>query len=386
MVAELTAGVAVLGCTGSIGKSALDVLARHPDRFQVTALAANSDLDGMLSLCRKWQPKLVAMADVAAAASLQRQLPGVEVLQGPAGVATLAADGGSEIVVHGISGADGLCPALAAVQAGKRLLLANKESLVMAGPLLLAAAEKSKAHIIPLDSEHNAALQCLPPAGGVAGVESLILTASGGALRELPLQDLAAVTPEQACTHPNWSMGAKITVDSATMMNKGLEVIEACHLFSLPLAKVQVLLHPQSIVHAMVQYSDGSVLAHMAWPDMRAPISYALSWPESRCDSGVAALNLAQIARLDFASPDYQRYPCLSLARAAMTAGGAAPIVLNAANEVAVQAFLDGRMAFTAIADLVSSTMDAVSMEAPSDLEGILAVDAGARRMASVLL
>ena len=289
-------------------------------------------------------------------------------------------------MIHGIAGAAGLLPAMAALHAGKRLLLANKESLVMAGPLMLAAAKRHGACILPLDSEHNAALQCLPGDHGLKDVESLTLTASGGGLRDIPVQELAKVTPEQACTHPNWSMGAKITVDSATMMNKGLEVMEACHLFSLPQERIKVLVHPQSIVHAMIQYRDGSVLAHMAWPDMRAPIAYALGWPQSRCDSGVSPLDLAQIASLDFSAPDYGRYPCLRLAEEAAQAGGAAPIALNAANEVAVRAFLSGDIAFTGIADLVSSTMDRAQFAAADDIDGVMAVDAEARRMASALL
>lgn len=379
-------GVAVLGCTGSIGRSALDVLERCGDQFEVRALAAGSDVKSMLPLCRKWRPALACMFDPDAAARLRLYFPKIGISSGEGGVSTLAASPECEVVVHGIPGAAGLRPAMAALNAGKRLLLANKESLVMAGPLMMAAARRHGARILPLDSEHNAALQCLPPDQDLKDVESLTLTASGGGLRDVPVYKLPKVTPEQACTHPNWSMGAKITVDSATMMNKGLEVMEACHLFALPPERVKALVHPQSIVHAMIQYRDGSVLAHMAWPDMRAPIAYALGWPQGRYDSGVGPLDLAQVASLEFAEPDYRRYPCLRLAQEAAAAGGSAPIVLNAANEVAVRAFLSGGIAFTRIAKVVSATMDRVQLPAADDMDSVLAVDAEARRVASARL
>ena len=382
-------GVAILGSTGSIGVSTLDVIARHPERYQVVALSAHRDVQGMLDQCRQFRPSLAAMADPAAAAALQRAVAaeglGVEVMAGPAGLDAVATHPDATDLMAAIVGAAGVLPTLAAVRLGRRILLANKEALVVSGALFMAAAQASGAQILPIDSEHNAVFQCLPPGfgGGLdrVGVEHILLTASGGPFRCRPLSELHDVTPVQACAHPNWEMGRKISVDSATMMNKGLEVIEARWLFDAHPEQIRVVVHPQSVIHSMVQYVDGSVLAQLGNPDMRTPIAHALAWPE-RHSSGVAMLDLFEIARLDFEPPDLVRFPCLRLAFEAVMAGGTAPAVLNAANEVAVARFLDGELGFTGIAEVVERTLDSVDIGAADSLDELLAVDARARGIA----
>jgi 1-deoxy-D-xylulose-5-phosphate reductoisomerase len=384
-------GVTVLGSTGSIGLSTLDVLARHPDRFQVVALTAHRDVETMLAQCLQFHPELVAMADPQAASILRERLAGVpdapDVLAGLDGVTQAATLPQAGIVMAAIVGAAGLVPTLAAARAGKRLLLANKEALVVAGALLMEAVADHGAVLLPIDSEHNAIFQCLPMgfAAGLdrVGVERILLTASGGPFLDTPREALATVTPEQACAHPNWDMGRKISVDSATMMNKGLELIEACWLFGTGPERVQVVVHRQSVIHSLVQYVDGSVLAQLGNPDMRTPIAHALGWPE-RIGSGVAPLNLFAVQRLDFEPPDLIRFPCLAVAIAAAATGGTAPAVLNAANEVAVAAFLGRQIGFMAIAAVVEETLaalPAVSV-AGQDIAFLLAVDGRARAVA----
>ncbi|HSQ08909.1 MAG TPA: 1-deoxy-D-xylulose-5-phosphate reductoisomerase [Chromatiaceae bacterium] len=384
-------GVTVLGSTGSIGVSTLDVLARHPDRFRVVALTANRDVEAMLAQCLRFRPNLVAMADPQAALTLRERLADVqgapEVLVGVEGLTQAATLPEAGVVMAAIVGAAGLVPTLAAAHAGKRLLLANKEALVVAGALLMEAVADRGAVLLPIDSEHNAIFQCLPLgfADGLArvGVERILLTASGGPFLNTPREALPAVTPEQACAHPNWDMGRKISVDSATMMNKGLELIEACWLFGTGPERVQVVVHPQSVIHSLVQYVDGSVLAQLGNPDMRTPIAHALGWPE-RLVSGVPPLDLFAVGRLDFEPPDLERFPCLGLATAAAASGGTAPAVLNAANEVAVAAFLGGRIGFMAIADVVEETLAALPVEsvAGRDIAFLLHVDGHARTVA----
>jgi 1-deoxy-D-xylulose-5-phosphate reductoisomerase len=386
-------GVSILGATGSIGASTLDVLKRHPDRYRVVALTAHTDVDRLAEQCRIHHPQLAVMADPDAAQRLRERLrgidSGIEVLAGAAGLETAAAHPEAAQVMAAIVGAAGLVPALAAVRAGKRLLLANKEALVMSGRLFMDEVRRHKAALLPVDSEHNAILQCLPlrrdPGMDALGVSRLLLTASGGPFRTLPLEALKDVTPAQACAHPNWEMGRKISVDSATMMNKGLEVIEACWLFDLPPSRVEVVIHPQSVVHSMVEYIDGSVMAQLGSPDMRTPIAYALAWPE-RIAAGVKRLDLFQVARLDFTAPDLQRFPCLRLAYDAMTRGGTATAVLNAANEVAVQAFLGGRLSFTAIPEVVEASLADLPAIAASSLDVIMEEDRRARELARELI
>ncbi|HXG28175.1 MAG TPA: 1-deoxy-D-xylulose-5-phosphate reductoisomerase [Nevskiales bacterium] len=389
-------GLAVLGATGTIGLNTLDVAARHPERFRILALSAHRDVARMVELCLRHRPAYAVMGDAAGAEALQAQLrgplPGTEVLYGAAALAAVVALPEVTQVMAGIVGAAGLLPTLAAVRAGKRVLLANKEPLVMAGRLFMHELAHGNATLIPVDSEHNAIFQCLP-AGyrcGMrpSGVRRIILTASGGPFRELPLAQLRGVTPEQAVRHPNWVMGRKISVDSATMMNKGLELIEAAWLFALPPERLEVMLHPQSLVHSLVEFDDGSQLAQLGQPDMRVPIANALAWPE-RIESGAATLDLAGAGRLDFAALDAMRYPCLDLARQALSAGGDAPAVLNAANEVAVEAFLEHRIAFTAIPEVIDRCLDALPRAprgASDELQRILAVDAWARQEAEVQL
>ncbi len=383
-------GVSILGATGSVGRSTLDVLQRHRDRYRAVALTASTDVPGMLELCRAFRPEIVAMARPEAAARLAEALAKeglrVAVEAGEEGLVAAARHRDADYVMAAIVGAAGLVPTLAAAEAGKRVLLANKESVVMSGRLLMDAARASGASIIPIDSEHNALFQCLPPGrdGPLAdqGVRRLLLTASGGPFLDRPLEDLAAVTPEEACAHPNWDMGRKISVDSATMMNKGLEVIEACRLFAIDAAAVRVVVHPQSIVHSLVEYCDGSVLAHLGHPDMRTPIAHALGWPE-RIDSGVGPLDLAAVGRLDFREPDLTRFSCLKLALQAAAQGGAAPICLNAANEVAVAAFLAGHAGFLDIARVVEGVLAKLTPPEPVGIEEIMALDAEARALAA---
>ena len=382
-------GVTILGSTGSIGVSTLDVLQRHLDRYRVVALTANRDVDGLAAQCRRFHPAVAVMADPDSASQLRKRLADsqldIEVLSGPEGLETAARLPEADYVMAAIVGAIGLLPALAAVRSGKRLLLANKEALVVSGSLFMLEAEKHGAEILPIDSEHNAVFQCMPPKFSRGperlGVRRILLTASGGPFLNTPLEALGRVTPEDACAHPNWEMGPKISVDSATMMNKGLEVIEACWLFKTRPGHVQVVLHPQSVVHSMVEYTDGSVLAQMGKPDMRTPIAHALAWPE-RMESGVQSLDLFAVARLDFQAPDLRRFPCLDLAYRAIREGGTAPAILNAANEVAVEAFLAGRLGFTNIARTVETVLERVASGKADDLDEILETDGRARIMA----
>jgi len=388
-------GVAVLGSTGSIGLSTLDVLARHPERFRVVALTAHRNVERLAEQCRRYRPQVAAMADPDAAqrlASLLGGMPGApEILSGVEGLEQVAVLPEAGYVMAAIVGAAGLRPSLAAARAGKRVLLANKESLVMAGALFMDAVADSGAELLPIDSEHNAIFQCLPGGfrAGLAkvGVEQILLTASGGPFRDWPTDRLATVTPAQACAHPVWSMGQKISVDSATLMNKGLEVIEACWLFGTGPERITVVVHPQSTIHSLVQYKDGSVLAELGNPDMRTPIAHALAWPE-RFDSGVAPLDLVAVGRLDFQAPDPARFPCLQLAFEAARAGGSAPLVLNAANEVAVAAFLDGRIDFPGIARVVAETLQSTAMESVEGqgLEALIAFDQQARATAEQII
>jgi len=382
-------GITVLGATGSIGVSTLDVIARHPDRYRVVALTANSNVDDLYQQCLQFHPAYAVMADEQCAHDLAGRLQSaasdIQVLSGIDGLEHVSRLPEVDYVMAAIVGAAGLLPALSAVRAGKRLLLANKEALVVSGQLFMDEAEQHGAEILPIDSEHNAIFQCMPAGytkgfAGV-GVHRILLTASGGPFRQTAAEDLVQVTPEQACAHPNWSMGRKISVDSATMMNKGLEVIEACWLFHTRPDKIKVVLHPQSVIHSMVEYTDGSVLAQMGNPDMRTPIAHALAWPE-RIASGVSSLDLFEIARLDFEAPDYQRFPCLSLAYQAIEQGGTAPAILNAANEIAVAAFLDRRIGFTVIPKIIESTLSLIPAIGTHSLDELLDVDAQARIVA----
>jgi len=382
--------VAILGSTGSIGVNTLDVIRAHPERFQVAALTANKQVDRLAQQCVEFKPAIAVLADADGAARLEKLLReqkiNTQVLYGPQALVTAVIDSGCDTVMAAIVGAAGLVPTLAAAKAGKRVLLANKEALVMSGNLFMQAMKQGGGELLPIDSEHNAIFQCLPnqftkaPTPGL-GVEELWLTASGGPFRNTPLEQLRSITPGQACAHPNWVMGRKISVDSATMMNKGLEVIEAFWLFGLPLEKIKVLIHPQSVVHSMVRYRDGSVIAQLGQPDMRTPIAYGLAWPE-RIDAGVAPLSLTQLAALSFDEPDLARFPCLSLAFAAAKVGGTAPTVLNAANEIAVAAFLDEGMPYLQISSVVEKTLNTLSASDADSIESILEIDAQAREVA----
>ncbi|WNW11341.1 1-deoxy-D-xylulose-5-phosphate reductoisomerase [Pseudomonas sp. DTU_2021_1001937_2_SI_NGA_ILE_001] len=381
--------VTVLGATGSIGLSTLDVIARHPSLYQVFALTGFSRLDALAQLCIEHRPRFAVVPDAQAAASLQATLAEAglttRVLAGEGGLCEVSAHPEVDAVMAAIVGAAGLRPTLAAVEAGKKVLLANKEALVMSGALFMQAVKRHGAVLLPIDSEHNAIFQCLPGdyARGLqtVGVRRILLTASGGPFRQTPLGQLQAVTPEQACAHPVWSMGRKISVDSATMMNKGLELIEACWLFDARPEQVEVVIHPQSVIHSLVDYVDGSVLAQLGNPDMRTPIANALAWP-TRIDSGVAPLDLFRIGQLNFEAPDEQRFPCLRLARQAAEAGGSAPAVLNAVNEVAVAAFLEGRIGYLDIAGMIESVLGQEPVVPVDDLEVVFAMDARARVLA----
>lgn len=381
--------ITVLGATGSIGLSTLDVIARHPDRYEVFALTGFSRLDDLLALCLRHAPVFAVVPDEAGACVLRAGLEAAglrtEVLVGEQGLCDVSADPQVDAVMAAIVGAAGLRPTLAAVRAGKKVLLANKEALVMSGALFMQAVRDSNAVLLPIDSEHNAIFQCLPGdhARGLAqvGVRRILLTASGGPFRQTPAEELAEVSPEQACAHPNWSMGRKISVDSASMMNKGLELIEACWLFDARPSQVEVVVHPQSVIHSLVDYVDGSVLAQLGNPDMRTPIANALAWPE-RIDSGVAPLDLFAIARLDFQAPDEQRFPCLRLAREAAEAGNSAPAMLNAANEVAVEAFLQRRIRFPDIARMIGQVLDREPVVSVDSLDAVFAADQRARVLA----
>ena len=385
-------GITILGATGSIGLNTLDVIARNPGRYRVRALTACRDVEGMVSLCQTHRPDCAVMADADAAQQLQARLrtasPDTQVLSGEAGLLRVAAREDVDCVMAAIVGAAGLLPVLEAARAGKRILLANKEALVMSGALLMDQVGEGGAVLLPVDSEHNAIFQCMPagflPGGGYPdGVSRILLTASGGPFRATPLARLRDITPEQACAHPNWNMGRKISVDSATMMNKGLEFIEACWLFGTE--DIEVLVHPQSVIHSMVQYRDGSVLAQLGRPDMRTPIANCLAWPE-RIEAGVEPLDMVAVGRLDFEAPDLERFPCLRLAQEAWRAGGTASAVLNAANEVAVDAFLNHRLAFTAIAGVIEQTLERVATAPAASLQAVLDADREARRVAGGLL
>ena len=382
--------VTILGSTGSIGVNTLDVIRAHPDRFKVAALTAGKQVDRLARQCAEFKPVIAVVADADGAARLKQILLDLkintQVLYGPQALVSAVTDSGCDTVMAAIVGAAGLVPTLAAAKAGKRVLLANKEALVMSGNLFMQAMKQGGGELLPIDSEHNAIFQCLPPQFSKTpnpslGVEELWLTASGGPFRNTPLEQLGGITPDQACAHPNWVMGRKISVDSATMMNKGLEVIEAFWLFGLPLEKIKVLIHPQSVVHSMVRYRDGSVIAQLGQPDMRTPIAYGLAWPE-RIDAGVAQLNLTQLAALSFTEPDLAHFPCLSLAFAAAKAGGTAPTVLNAANEIAVAAFLSEGMPYLHIPSVVERTLNAMPVSDADSIEYILDIDIQARKVA----
>jgi 1-deoxy-D-xylulose-5-phosphate reductoisomerase len=381
--------ITVLGATGSIGLSTLDVIARHPGRYQVFALSGFSRLSELLALCVRHAPQFAVVPEAAAARRLQDDLHAAglstRVLVGEEGLCQVAAAPEVDAVMAAIVGAAGLRPTLAAVEAGKKILLANKEALVMSGALFMQAVRKSGSVLLPIDSEHNAIFQCMPRdiARGLdaVGVRRILLTASGGPFRQTPMAELAHVSPEQACAHPNWSMGRKISVDSASMMNKGLELIEACWLFDAKPSQVEVVIHPQSVIHSLVDYIDGSVLAQLGNPDMRTPIANALAWPE-RIDSGVPPLDLFAVARLDFQAPDEDRFPCLRLARQAAEAGNSAPAMLNAANEVAVAAFLDGRVRYLEIASIIEEVLNLEPVVVVNDLDAVFTADAKARVLA----
>jgi 1-deoxy-D-xylulose-5-phosphate reductoisomerase len=379
----------ILGSTGSIGESTLDVVMRHHDRFHVVALTANSNFEKMLVQCRHFQPRYAVMLDEESAERLDVEIrkEGLEtsVLSGIESLEKVASLSEVDTVMAAIVGAAGIRPTFAAACAGKQVLLANKETLVMAGRIFMDVVKQHQASLLPIDSEHNAIHQSLPHNfnGNLAevGVRRILLTASGGPFRHSSLSVLEQVTPEQACAHPNWDMGRKISVDSATMMNKGLEVIEAHWLFDAAPEKIQVVIHPQSVIHSMVEYVDGSVLAQLGNPDMRTPIAHALGYPE-RIDSGVTSLDIFKIARLDFEAPDLERFPCLDLAYQALAIGGNMPAILNAANEIAVASFLDGQMPFTAIPSMIEQVMQTISHKEISTLEDVLEADNLAREIA----
>ena len=388
----MTQWITVLGSTGSIGCSTLDVVRRHPEKYRVYALTAATRVAEMAGQIAEFSPRYAVMADASAASQLREQLPEdcvTEVLNGDDALVQVASDERVDQVMAAIVGAAGLLPTLAAANAGKRVLLANKESLVMAGPLFLDAVKKGGAELLPIDSEHNAIFQSMPAdyAGRLdaSGIRKILLTASGGPFRGRQSSELNDVTPSQAVAHPNWSMGAKISVDSATLMNKGLELIEACFLFNCDADDVEVVVHPESVIHSMVQYCDGSVLAQLGQPDMRTPIAYGMAWPE-RIEAGVESLNLFDIARLNFEAPDEENFPCLALARMAFAQGGTMPAVLNAANEVAVAAFLREDIRFTTIPKLIKKVMDQHSVVSADSLDAVLSADSWARATAESFL
>jgi 1-deoxy-D-xylulose-5-phosphate reductoisomerase len=381
--------VSVLGSTGSIGENTLDVISRNPDHFRVVALTANRNIEKLAEQCARFDARLAVTADPLLAQDLARALSRsgarAEVLSGDAGLKEAAGMAETDTVMAAIVGAVGLNSTFEAARCGKKILLANKESLVIAGEVFVAEARRSHARILPVDSEHNAIFQALPQGFtkglDAAGVEKIILTASGGPFRELPAERFSGVTPEQACDHPNWRMGRKISVDSATLMNKGLELIEARWLFNALPNQIEVLIHPQSIVHSMVAYRDGSVLAQLGTPDMRTPIAHALAWPR-RIEAGVERLNLSSMDDLSFEEPDLDRFPCLGLAFEAMRSGASAPVTLNAANEVAVDAFLNGRIGFDLIPRLVGEVMERIAVTGVQNLDDVLEQDRHARQTA----
>ncbi len=383
------ANIAVLGATGSIGRSTLDVIARHPDRFRVFALTADSQADSLFDLCLAHRPRVAVLADVRRASALRARLAAsgatTEVLAGAAGLVSVAERPEVDAVMAAIVGAAGLAPTLAAARAGKKVLLANKEALVMAGPIFMAAVRERGAHLLPIDSEHNAIFQCLPRGGaaGLAacGVRRILLTGSGGPFRRRPLADLAAVTPDEACAHPTWRMGRKISVDSATMMNKALEIIEAHWLFDAPAERIEVVVHPQSVVHSMVEYADGSVIAQLGHPDMRTPIAQALAHPD-RIEAGVPPLDLGRLSALTFEAPDFERFRALALAYDVLAAGGTAPAIFNAANEVAVAGFLRGELSFVRITEVIEAALARVPVSAAATVDDVLEADGRARAAA----
>ena len=383
----------ILGSTGSIGVNTLDVIRRHPQRYQVTALCAHEQIDRLFDQCIEFAPRFAVIGDAALAADLRRRLAiagnPTRVEHGPEALVRMAELPEVDTVMAAIVGAAGLPPTLAAAVAGKKILLANKEALVMAGPVFIRAVRDNGATLLPIDSEHNAIFQSLPYdySGDLlkSGVRNLLLTASGGPFLRTPVADLERVTPEQACAHPNWVMGRKISVDSATMMNKGLEMIEAHWLFNVPAEQIEVVIHPQSVIHSLVQYVDGSVIAELGNPDMRTPIAHALAYPE-RIAAGVDPLDLFKIASLHFERPDFDRFPCLALAYRALREGHSAPAALNAANEIAVAAFLDGRISFTAIPQIISAVIDRSPVSALATLADVLAADQAARRIAEQVI
>lgn len=382
--------ITILGSTGSVGVSTLDVISRHPDRFEVVALTAHHNVELLIEQCRIFRPRFAVIADDSRAASLQQALRNlglhdIDVLCGAQEIETVASLESVDSVMSAIVGAAGLLPTLAAVKAGKRVLIANKEPLVMTGKLFMLEAKKSGATILPIDSEHNAIFQCLPENQSIKPVKKIHLTASGGPFRGRSWNSLKSITPAQACAHPNWEMGRKISVDSATMMNKGLELIEASALFSMPAERVEVIVHPQSIIHSLVEYCDGSFIAQLGAPDMRIPIAHALSWP-LRIESGSATLDLTAIAQLDFHAPDMANLPCLRLAREAASQGGSAPAVLNAANEVAVEAFLQEKIRFTDIPEVIDYALEHTQMPDCDQVADLLNIDNEARGRAAAKL
>ncbi|MFK8068140.1 MAG: 1-deoxy-D-xylulose-5-phosphate reductoisomerase [Gammaproteobacteria bacterium] len=390
-------GVTILGSTGTIGVNTLDVIGRHQNKFCVIALTANKNVDDLFDQCEKWKPRYAVLADEDSAEQLQTRLKQAfsetEVLAGHSGLEHVASMQETDYVMAGIVGAAGLLPTLAAANAGKRVMLANKEALVMSGQLFMDAVRDNKAQLLPIDSEHNAIFQSMPwdysdQASRVlsdVGVNKILLTASGGPFREKSISDLESVTPEQAVAHPNWVMGQKISVDSATMMNKGLEIIEACWLFNTDTTNIEVVIHPQSIIHSMVQYNDGSVLAQLGNPDMRTPIAYALSWPD-RIDAGVENLDLIDIAKLEFERSDPERFPCLQLACDAINMGGTQTAILNAANEIAVESFLLDDLKFSAIPAVIEETLSGVTGRSADSISVILEADQNAREYAKELV
>ena len=385
----MTQGLTLLGATGSIGASTLDVVARHPGRYRVFALTAHKAADALLALCERHAPRYAVLSGLAEEAALRRRFAdagrGTELLFGAQALEDVAAAPECGVLMAAIVGAAGLAPTLAGARAGKRVLLANKEALVMAGPFFMRAVREHGATLLPIDSEHNAIFQCLPNEAGRASVKEvrrILLTASGGPFRSVPVERLSQVTPDEACAHPNWVMGRKISVDSATMMNKGLEVIEARWLFGVPPERIEILIHAQSIVHSLVEFVDGSVIAQLSNPDMRVPIAHALGFPE-RIESGATPLDLAAIGQLSFERPDARRFPCLALAYAALREGGTAPAVLNAANEIAVAAFLERRLAYTAIPQVIEHALQRTPATQADSLETVLDADRSARRAAA---
>jgi len=394
--------ITLLGATGSIGTSTLDVISRHPAHYQIYALTANINAEKMLSLCEHWEPRFAVMNDENSATELEKSLRNkglsTQVLSGESGLLQVVEDKAVDCVVAAIVGAAGLLPTLAAAKQGKRVLLANKEALVMSGKLFIDTARENDAILMPVDSEHNAIFQCMPNClteqhssvkmanSTGAGIERILLTASGGPFRTWSAEQLHDVTPEQAVNHPNWDMGRKISVDSATLMNKGLELIEAYWLFDMDISNIDVVIHPQSVIHSMVTYNDGSVLAQLGNPDMRTPIAHALAWPQ-RIESGVEPLNIFDVAKLEFEKPDLQRFPCLRLCYEAIKTGGSASTVLNAANEVAVEAFLHEKIRFNDIAVLIEQTLEQAEITQDiTSLESILEADSMARVISNEII